>query len=463
VIGLALAGLIAWMWLVVFKPSPAKAGDSNLRAEAAPPMRFLSWAVFVVGALVAWLVIAIAAHMQLSNGEPFVWMEGISIWPTETLRLLVAIMAVWFFIKTNASLRENEGTISKTFGLRFFTPPWWRFAPFFSKRRRKRAIASLSFRDWCLESEGRIVAKDLWKRYICAGEVGVHLIRVVPLTLFYIVGGICLILLLLLGFPPVPGRGGASFVLDKLFLFLAIISSVGLTFYIADVTMLNRRLIDYLVLSETKWPLKAYRNLRQRWKVSAIGEKSTSLPPGSSPSETPPEISSPGENNASVTPRNSTPDLPPERLLDEYLDIDLIATRTAVVGSLIYYPFILITLMIVSRISLFDNWTWPAGLFIVIAATGGYAAWSAWMLRRTAENARQTALKNLNDILIARTAEGLAGEAEAQTARETISIITAENRGAFAAISRHPLIRALLLPSGGAGIWALTQYLPGWF
>jgi hypothetical protein len=119
--------------------------------------------------------------------------------------------------------------------------------------------------------------------------------------------------------------------------------------------------------------------------------------------------------------------------------------------------------MIVSRISLFDNWTWPAGLFIVIAGNGGYAAWSAWMLRRAAENARQRALKNLNDILIARTAEGRANEAEAQTARETIAMITAEERGAFAAISRHPLIGALLLPSGGAGIWALTQYLPGLF
>jgi hypothetical protein len=466
-IGLALAGLIAWIWLVVqahkVKPSPAKPGDSNLPTEAAPPRGFSSWAVFVVGALVAWLVIAIAAHMQLSNGEPFVWMEGISIWPTETLRLLVVIMAVWFFIKTNASLRENEGPISKTFGLEFPTPPWWRFAPFFSKLGRKRVIASLSFRDWCCESEGRIVAEDLWERYICAGEVGARLIRVVPLTLFYIAAGICLMLLLLLGFPPVPGRGHASFVLDILFLFLAVISSVGLTFYIADANMLNRRLIDHLVLKETKWPVEAYQNLRQRWKVSATGKKSTSLPPGSSPPETPPESLSPGENSASVPPGNSTPDLPPERLLDEYLDIDLIATRTAVVGSLIYYPFILITLMIVSRISLFDNWTWPAGLFIVIAGNGGYAAWSAWMLRRTAENARQIALKNLNDILIARTAEGLADGPEAQTARETISMITAEDRGAFAAISRHPLIGALLLPSGGAGIWALTQYLPGLF
>ena len=145
------------------------------------------------------------------------------------------------------------------------------------------------------------------------------------------------------------------------------------------------------------------------------------------------------------------------------MDIDLIAKRTEVVGTLIYYPFVLISLLIVSRLSVFDNWTWPVPLLIVIGLNGSYAAWSAFSLRKTAEKARREALRNLNDLLVARTAEGYGDGAEAKTARETISMIRAEERGAFAAISRHPLIGALLLPSGGAGIWALTQYLPSLF
>jgi len=285
----------------------------------------------------------------------------------------------------------------------------------------------MNAKNWCVERSDKVIAHKLWKRYIRSSKLSLRLLRVLPLTVFFVLGAYALSQAL--GAPPVPARGSFSFTLDQWFVAFAAASSIGLTFYIADATMLNRQLINYLVVKETKWPLRAYKNLRHRWKVST----------------TPPS------------------DVPPERLLDEYLDIDLIATRTEVVSSLIYYPFVLITLHIISRISLFDNWTWPLALFVALACNGGYAIWSAAMLRRTAEDARQAALKNLNDILIARTAEGQAGGAEAQTARETIAMISAEDRGAFAAISRHPLIGALLLPSGGAGIWALTQYLPNLF
>jgi hypothetical protein len=503
-IGFALTALIVWISLVLRGPqrkwSNARTAVSALYARTVRERGvwaalhrllrqicgFSSWAVFAVGALVAWFVIAVVAYVQPSNGEPYIWMEGISIWPTETVRLLVALMAIWFLYRTNRLLRDNEATILEDFDLRplkifaaTIPPPasirsWeasqmglrkrilpYRSAPLSSGRWLRQIIRLLIVRHWRVERKGRVVAQKLWRRYIRAGMLPVRFLRVLPLILFYFIAGICLNLLL--GLPPVPGRGELSFLWDIFFVLLAVLASVGLTFYVADATMLNRRLIEHLVEKKTVWPPAAYQRLRQRWKVSAVGKQSTSLPPGTPPPEAPPESLSPRENSASVPPGNSTPDLPPERLLDEYLDIDLIATRTEVVGSLIYYPFILITLMIVSRISLFDNWTWPVGLFIVIAGNGGYAAWSAWMLRRTAENARQTALKNLNDILIARTAEGNDQGPEAKTARETIAMIKAEERGAFNAISRHPLVGALLLPSGGAGIWALTQYLPGLF
>jgi len=508
---LSVVGLIFWIWRVVlghtigqFSVAP-EGSDSSSQARQSKwaALRHSivqeisggpSWAAFLKGALVAWGVVWALAYAQLAGGEPFVWMEGISIWPTETMRLLVVLMALWFFMKTNTSLKNNEGPISKQFGLKSPNTEPREFAPFFSKQGWKDRKAFASFGDWDdkpdffdpprrpgFENESRIVAQTLWTRYIRGGRISVRLIRVVPLALLFIAAGFSLILLLLDGLPPVPGRGSASFCWDRLFLGLAILTSVGLTFYIADATTLNRHLIDYLVQCETKWPEDAYRSLRERWKASTILQrKETEIDHYPSllgwlrsrwylrpfiprPSTTKSENLPQEVDSGSLISKHSTEKVPPERLLDEYLDIDLIATRTEVVGGLIYYPFVLITLMIVSRISLFDNWTWPAGLFIVIAGNGGYAAWSAWMLRRAAEDARQRALKNLNDILIARTAEGDAKGAVAETARETIAMIKAEERGAFAAISRHPLIGALLLPSGGAGIWALTQYLPGLF
>ena len=99
-------------------------------------------------------------------------------------------------------------------------------------------------------------------------------------------------------------------------------------------------------------------------------------------------------------------EIPPNDLLREYLDIDFIARGTAFVGPLIYYPFILISLLIISRSGVFDHWTWPVALVIIVAFNAGYAAFSVIYLRRTAERARQLSLKRLHDMLISYTAIG---------------------------------------------------------
>jgi hypothetical protein len=69
----------------------------------------------------------------------------------------------------------------------------------------------------------------------------------------------------------------------------------------------------------------------------------------------------------------------------------------------------------------------------------------------------------LDDRLVAYTADGYSDSAEAKTVREASAMIRAENRGAFAAISDQPIARALLLPSGSAGLLALVQYFPRFF
>ena len=202
-----------------------------------------------------------------------------------------------------------------------------------------------------------------------------------------------------------------------------------LALYVADVTLLNRRLIQCLTGSVTDWPDKAVTGLRERWRLS----------------------------------QESPPDIPSTELLVDYLNIDLIARRTGIVSGLIYYPFITTSLFILSRASLFDYWTWPLPILILVGLNAVYAAFSAIYLRRTAEDGRQRSLQRLNDRLIAYVASGEGPGKEAQTIRETADLIRAEKRGAFAAISQHPLLGALLLPSGSAGIWALFQFFPRLF
>jgi hypothetical protein len=246
----------------------------------------------------------------------------------------------------------------------------------------------------------------------------------------------------------------------------SIAGSLFLTFYVADATLLNRRLIHYLTKGVTLWPEEAFANLRGRWRLreQVVAE----LGPRDAFDNLRRDLRAiAAAIAAKFKPRSTTAEpteeIPPTELLLDYLDIDLIARRTEIIGGLIYYPFVVISLLIISRSGIFDHWTWPLPLLILLGFNAGYAVFSAVYLRRTAERARQSALQRLNDRLMAYTAAGHGDEKEAKTIRETANLIRAEDRGAFAAVSQHPLAGALLLPSGSAGIWILLQYFPRLF
>src|SRR5438132_732017 len=53
--------------------------------------------------------------------------------------------------------------------------------------------------------------------------------------------------------------------------------------------------------------------------------------------------------------------------LARYHQILLVAQRTQAVAPLIYYPLIVLALLIVARSSFFDNWTWPASVIFIYA------------------------------------------------------------------------------------------------
>jgi hypothetical protein len=139
--GVFIAGLFTWVKLVLIaKPdntptvpstsSPAEAkGPSSKTGHVnaglcSPELRVerevsvgSAWPVFGIGVLLAWLCITLIARCQPADGEPFVWTEGISIWPTEVIRLLAIFMAVFFFWKIHRSLQANETEIEEDFKL----------------------------------------------------------------------------------------------------------------------------------------------------------------------------------------------------------------------------------------------------------------------------------------------------------------------------------------------------------
>jgi hypothetical protein len=125
------------------------------------------------------------------------------------------------------------------------------------------------------------------------------------------------------------------------------------------------------------------------------------------------------------------------------------------VAPLIWYPLLILTLLVVARSSFFDNWTWPASLVLICAVTAAWALGSAILLRRAAEQLRETALNDLRRFRL------LGREVAAK--RETFDELLAEIRdlktGAFAPLTDQPFMRAVLFPGAGLGLLAVGQRL----
>jgi hypothetical protein len=101
---------------------------------------------------------------------------------------------------------------------------------------------------------------------------------------------------------------------------------------------------------------------------------------------------------------------------------------------------------------MFDGWTWPLALVIVFIVLLGLALVSAVMLRLSAERARRATLRTLGQRRVALIGSG---ESECEPRLKRLEVVIEEikalREGAFAPWSHHPVVRAAILPFGGAG------------
>jgi hypothetical protein len=144
-----------------------------------------------------------------------------------------------------------------------------------------------------------------------------------------------------------------------------------------------------------------------------------------------------------------------EKELSAYNEIFFVAQRTQAVAPLIWYPLLVLTLLVVARSSFFDNWTWPASLVLIFAITGAWALGSAILLRRAAEQLRETALNDLRRFRLL----GREVEAKRQMFDQLITEIRDLKTGAFAPLTDQPFIRAVLFPGAAVGLLAVGQRL----
>jgi hypothetical protein len=256
-----------------------------------------------------------------------------------------------------------------------------------------------------------VIVSERWKVYTslmgkkCAGS-HVFIQTVVYLFLFGFP------VFFLIGFPTTPCRGETCFVWDTLILFFSVVTMWLLVFFVVYATRLCGRMVELVLGMGVQWPTQ--NTVPEPWFRSSW-------------------------NNS---------------LADIQQSLRFCGQLTEGVGKLIYYPFIVVLVMILSRSSLFDHWDFPISLLIVIGSNIGLAIFSAFHFRQTAENARGRVLTALSSILS--TSSGSTRKAQVQ---KVISEVQNFKKGSFCRFAEQPILKAFAIPSGGYFLMILIEYL----
>src|SRR6266568_1187400 len=398
IIALVVLALAAWISVTIARRTLPGGGTATERLKRA----LVSTVFWLVcgGPLIVFVVALVAEY--LAPEEPLAFFSGISIWPTEMMRLIAFMLAIFLMFKASFDLRANAKRIEAEFAFAPLPlPPFqWRYL-------------GIGFEQWQMQEPprtSRFSAEEAWYAYLCRNKFWPRFIRIGILFALYSI--FAFTILHLFPQPPSPARGHLAFMIDNIVFYLAGVGLLLLSFYVVDAIQLNSNFIRMFGREVTKWGRE-------------LVDRSHRRPP--------------------LT----------EEELSAYHEIFFVAQRTQVVAPLIWYPLLVLTLIVVARASLFDNWTWPPGLVFIYVITGAWALGRAILLRRAAEQLRETALNDLRRFRL------LGQESEAK--RQTFDELMAETRdlkmGAFAPLTDQPFIRAALFPGAALGLLAVGQRL----
>ena len=125
------------------------------------------------------------------------------------------------------------------------------------------------------------------------------------------------------------------------------------------------------------------------------------------------------------------------------------------VMPIVALPFLLLTLLIFARSTLFEGWVWAQLLLVPYAGLVGYVSVRALRFRFAAEKAKETVLTCLDGDRLR-----MVGERKAMARLEIDRERIEESReGAFGPWIRHPIVQSSLLPSVGYAVVRLLESL----
>lgn len=153
----------------------------------------------------------------------------------------------------------------------------------------------------------------------------------------------------------------------------------------------------------------------------------------------------------------------PEHILNDWIDVHIIAQITGRVGSLLYFPAIILLLLLLAHHRFLYNWAWPPLAYGIAGANFIVAAASIVILQRAARRARDQSVRDMQEKLmhfkfsIAKT-EDEKQQVEVSGAEKLLDEVRGLREGAFAGFWGNPVVGALLVPSGGAALIEIVHY-----
>jgi hypothetical protein len=385
----------------------------------------------VVRVLILFLAVAIAlvAVPPLSFGilEPVLWFQGVSGWPSQLLRLLALMAALaamdyaWFGTLTTAEHMSAD--------LGFEESTMFRMARSTSLQvwMRNYSIATWRY------PRGQVVDfETLWIDYRHRGRSWARLVRVLFWTA---VTGVFLYWLFSAfgdGYRlEVPVRGDEHRALMRGTIALETLAFVLLVVATADATMLACRFASHLTRGRSVYPDHVIERFAARMGPTLETAWCT-------------RITTAGANF--------------HTLLDDWIDIQILARRTADIAPLILLPAIVLAMLVVAHSRLFDNWALTPSVALMFSFYLLWLVTLATVLKFTADRARRDALQRMRADL--RWLQGAKDDLAklAKPMEGLVAAVEAERRGAFADLFDQPLVKAILVPLGGAGGVQLLDY-----
>ena len=447
----------------------------------------LGRAVVLLSVFGVWFGARIWLDVSTYKGEPFAWFQGVSLWPTVLLRLVVLTVVVGLLCYCWRRLSREIKDLERAFALpaaNADTHPWLAFAEQMRSPAWVTRIGAINilfilffllgvgllWLDWpnsphrgvfstwsvvlpvivgvlwsrlrrpsheikALESAFALPAANAdahpWLAFAKQMHWSARVRRIGAISILFFLLGVGL---LWLDWPNSPHRGVFSAWSDHITFLLVLFFLGALLFAFLDVSAMVTRFVGQLaprIETSEITELLDWRHLRMDGQVTRLAAW-----------------------------------------------FRLVVRLGAAVNHLVYLPFIALLLVISTSAGVFDIWTLPLAYVLLFVLAAGLAVFYVARLRRQAAKLRKIITDELDiwiechELEADRTSsrpsdggdwKGLPSPARVRLLKNIRDEVLAERDGPFRPIGEDPIVRAILLLFGGAGaITTATFLLPGW-